>query len=361
MIIGYAAQWGQVKKKTIKDKPKATGRPEGAATGTRGRGRGGSDRGADRGTRGRGGIHKPCDLTDLVEGRGTRGRGRGEARGRGRSSAPAVSDAASTGATIASDETPVAWPDAASIDDARVSETEPKDVNGVNGAKVHNEAHSASTPAWKPSTTPSIEESKPQLKPINGIIAPSKPPISSAPTSRQSRIVDPSSTFSWASIVKPAVPPPAPKPAPPAKIAPPPPEPPAAQSTPLPSTQDKDVIEEPAQTIHDPFTTSEPSKPKVQLPQPALPYIPSLISPLKEQVPPAEPLRSRSLDLLEDQKSPAQEPPVPSVTAHRTSPAPKGDGPPGLGPRFPRASRDNPVIMPSIAPQPLSGIQVQFG
>ena len=53
--IGHAAQWGQVKKKSLKDKPKVTGRPEGSTTGGRGRGRGGSERGADRGSRGRGG------------------------------------------------------------------------------------------------------------------------------------------------------------------------------------------------------------------------------------------------------------------------------------------------------------------
>ena len=55
---GHASQWGQVKKKSLKDKPKATGRPEGAATGTRGRGRGGFERGAERGSRGRGGCFR---------------------------------------------------------------------------------------------------------------------------------------------------------------------------------------------------------------------------------------------------------------------------------------------------------------
>jgi CUE domain len=57
IFVGHATQWGQVKKKSLKDKPKTTGRPEGAPIGTRGRGRGASDRGAERGTRGRGGIH----------------------------------------------------------------------------------------------------------------------------------------------------------------------------------------------------------------------------------------------------------------------------------------------------------------
>jgi hypothetical protein len=54
-LVGHASQWGQVKKKSLKEKPKGTGRPEGAVAGTRGRGRGVSDRGAERGSRGRGG------------------------------------------------------------------------------------------------------------------------------------------------------------------------------------------------------------------------------------------------------------------------------------------------------------------
>ena len=54
--LGHASQWGQVKKKSLKEKPKGTGRPEGAVAGTRGRGRGVSERGgAERGSRGRGG------------------------------------------------------------------------------------------------------------------------------------------------------------------------------------------------------------------------------------------------------------------------------------------------------------------
>jgi CUE domain len=57
-VVGHAAQWGQVKKKSMKDKPKPTGRADGpgAATSIRGRGRGGTDRGIERGGRGRGGI-----------------------------------------------------------------------------------------------------------------------------------------------------------------------------------------------------------------------------------------------------------------------------------------------------------------
>jgi hypothetical protein len=55
--LGHAAQWGQVKKKTLKEKtPKSvSGRSDNSfTTGSRGRGRGG-DRGAERGSRGRGG------------------------------------------------------------------------------------------------------------------------------------------------------------------------------------------------------------------------------------------------------------------------------------------------------------------
>jgi hypothetical protein len=77
--------------------------------------------------------------------------------------------------------------------------------------------------------------------------------------------------------------------------------------------------------------------------------------------PPAEPLTSHNLDLLEDQQSPVLEPPAPSVTAHRVSPAPKSEGPPGLGPRFSRPTRENPVIMPSMASQSIGGMQIQFG
>ena len=54
-MVGHATQWGQVKKKPLKDKQKNTGRPEGTPTGTRGRGRSGADRGGERDSRGRGG------------------------------------------------------------------------------------------------------------------------------------------------------------------------------------------------------------------------------------------------------------------------------------------------------------------
>ena len=57
-VVGHVSQWGQVKKKSIKDKGKPTGRADGSG-GTiniRGRGRGGSDRGFERGGRGRAGI-----------------------------------------------------------------------------------------------------------------------------------------------------------------------------------------------------------------------------------------------------------------------------------------------------------------
>ena len=56
MLLGHAAQWGQVKKKSLKEKTKTAGKPEGVAAGTRGRGRGGSERGTDRSARGRGGT-----------------------------------------------------------------------------------------------------------------------------------------------------------------------------------------------------------------------------------------------------------------------------------------------------------------
>ena len=283
------------------------------------------------------------------------------------------SDATSTAATIASDETPVVWPDTTAADDATITDKETKDVNGINGSLPHEEPPAALTSVWGQTTAnkqppPPIEEAPPAN--VNGI-PPQKPAISSAPSSRQFRIVDPSAKLSWASIVKPAAPPPAPKPASPPKSAPPqvPPQqqaPPLPQAISRPSTRDQDFTEEPAQTSHDPFSTSqEPSKPKVQLPQPVLPYIPSMVP--KEQpppavpAPPAEPLTSRSLDLLEDQQSPIPEPPAPSVAAHRVSPAPKSEGPPGLGPRFPRPTRENPVIMPSMASQSISGMQIQFG
>ena len=204
------------------------------------------------------------------------------------------------------------------------------------------------------------------------------------------RRVDPTAKMSWASIVKPAPPPPAPKPAPPPTVpksaaAPPPtapavqPEPPAASApqtttaSSRPSTRGQDVVEEPAQTIHDPFVASgEPSsKPKVQLPtQPVLPYIPSLISQqpaaAKEPatgVPSAlEPQTPRNLHLLEDQQSPVPEPPTTSVTAHRAG-TKTTEAPPGLGSgsRIARSTRENPVIMPTMASQSLSGLPVQFG
>jgi hypothetical protein len=268
----------------------------------------------------------------------------------------------------------VAWGDISTADDT-VADIDSKDVNGVNGTKSYEEPQPTS--AWgapiKPSSKPQVEE---QPSPVNGTAAsaprPPPAPISSTPTARSSsRTIDPKS--SWASIVKPAAPPPAPKPAPPPPqqkpIAPPPQEIPAVpqQTSSRPSTRGQDIIEEPAQTIHDPFTTTEPAKPKVQLPQPALPYIPSLISSQQQQpqkesaLPPAEPLTSRNLDLLEDQQSPGPEPPTASVSAHRASPAPKGDGPPGLSGRFPRPTRENPVVMPGMPSQSLGGMSLQFG
>jgi len=57
--LGHATQWGQVKKKGTKDKAKPSSWTETAPTATRGRGRGGAERGADRGPRGRGGIPTP--------------------------------------------------------------------------------------------------------------------------------------------------------------------------------------------------------------------------------------------------------------------------------------------------------------
>lgn len=198
----------------------------------------------------------------------------------------------------------------------------------------------------------------------------SAPPQKSTPSaaaSRQSRIVDPKAKHSWASIVKPVAPPPAAKPAPVSQPPPQPPQKPAQQPDPQassgsrPSTRGHDMSEEPAQTIHDPFTAAEPAKPKVQLPQPALPYIPALPSQPKEQLQHSEPLTSRNLDLLEDQQSPVPQPPTPSVAAHRASPAPKNEGPPGLNTRFARNSRDTPVIMPGLASQPIGAMQLQFG
>src|ERR1700737_4544388 len=65
-----------------------------------------------------------------IEGRG-RGRGRGEVRGRGRGAAQPSADIISTAATIASDETPTAWPD--TTVDETVVDPDPKDsvVNGI--------------------------------------------------------------------------------------------------------------------------------------------------------------------------------------------------------------------------------------
>ena len=303
--------------------------------------------------------------TNLLEGRGGRGRGRGEPRGRGRGGAAGVaSDAISTAATIASDESPNAWgPDVASVDDTTLGDPEAQDFKSINGTKTHEETPAASTSVWG---APPVEEALPTPPTNANGTLPQRPTISSNP-SRQSRIVDPTAKFSWASIVKPAAPPPAPKPAPPPQSAPQPPPaptqqvPPAPPTNSRPSTRGQEFSEEPAQTIHDPFATAEPSKPKVQLPQPALPYIPSMIQQPKESLPPTEPLTSRNLDLLEDQQTPVSEPPTPSVTAHRASPAPKNDGPPGLTSRFSRPTRENPVIMPTMASQSLGGMPLQFG
>ena len=328
--------------------------------GIRGRGRG-AERGAERGSRGRGGISTFTVETNSAEGRGSRGRGRGEVRGRGRGAAPVSNDAVSTAATIASDETPSTWPDVTSTDETAVADTESKEINGVNGTQIHDEPAPAKLPAWGPKTDTPVAEAQPS--PVNG--AATQKPAPSASASRQSRIVDPTAKFSWASIVKPAAPPPAAKPAPvPQPPVQPPqerPSPPVQQASSRPSTRGQDVTEEPAQTIHDPFSAAEPAKPKVQLPQPALPYIPSAVSQPKEQLPPSEPLTSRNLDLLEDQRSPVPEPPTTSVAAHRASPAPKSEGPPGLNTRFARNSRDTPVIMPGIAAQPIGAMQLQFG
>jgi len=56
VFAGHAAQWGQVKKKSVKDKGKIAGRTEGSSVTARGRGRGGAERSSDRGGRGRGGM-----------------------------------------------------------------------------------------------------------------------------------------------------------------------------------------------------------------------------------------------------------------------------------------------------------------
>jgi len=276
-------------------------------------------------------------------------------------------------------------------------------INGVHGTKAHGESPPQSSSVWGIAAAAPSKPNQPQVEPVptqqraavNGA-PPAKPTFTTTPTTvapMTTRRVDPTAKMSWASIVKPTPPPPAPKPAPPPTApkaaAPPPvapvvqPEPPAAsapQTTAAgsrPSTRGQDVIEEPAQTIHDPFVASgeSSSKPKVQLPtQPVLPYIPSLISqqsPAAKEpatsVPSApEPMTPRTLHLLEDQQSPVPEPPTTSVTAHRASAAPgtkTTEPPPGLGsgPRIARPTRENPVIMPTMASQSLSGLPVQFG
>lgn len=235
-----------------------------------------------------------------------------------------------------------------------VADTDSKHTNGINGTETQDVPPPAQPSAWNTEAKPTVAEIQPT--PVNGTAAKRPPPPTSTP-SRQSRIVEPNAKFSWASIVKPAAPPPAPKPAP---VPQPTQQQVAPQANSRPSTRGQDVTEEPAQTIHDPFAAAEPSKPKVQLPQPALPYVPALPAQPKEQLPPAEPLTSRNLDLLEDQQSPVPEPTA-SVTAHRSSPAPKSDGPPGLSARFARNSRDTPVVMPGVAAQSVGGMQLQFG
>jgi len=267
-------------------------------------------------------------------------------------------DATSNTATIGSDDAPSGWPDVSNADDTAITEPEPANTNGVNGTKSHEEISTSAS--W----TAPLEDY--QATTIND--APVQQSLSSAPPSRPSRIVDPSK-FSWASIVKPAAPPPAlPKPPVISKTTPIPSSLPEAIPTPpqpssRPSTRGKDVSEEPAQTIHDAFTSTEPSKPKVQLPQPVLPYIPPAVSAPKGKVPVApEPLISRNLDILEEQQHSLPQTPTASVSTHRTSPAPKSDAPPpGLSPRFPRTSRDNPVIMPGMVSRSIAGIQLQFG
>jgi hypothetical protein len=317
-----------------------------------------------------------------------------------------TSDFSFPSTTITSEETPVAWGESTFVDE--IVEFD-QGTNGFKGdlddqtgiatvteiVTTTADTTTTGTASWGAT----VEETTP-VTTLNGTPPVSyKVPISTTPTPRQSRIVDPSSKFSWASIVKPPAPSPAPKqpvqhqPSPqsqqqqpqqhqqptPQPLAPPitPQEPvPIVQASSRPSTRDQDIIEELAQTIHDPFAAAEPSKPKVQLPQPqqqqpplqpALPYIPAIASQPKEsQLPPlADPLTSRNLDLLDNQQPPAAAPVEPSastsVQTHRASPAPKVEGPPpGLSGRFPR-NRDTPVILPGIASQALSGMQLQFG
>jgi hypothetical protein len=387
-----------VKKKSVKERGKVAGRAEGAAPAARGRGRGGPERSSSERGRGRGGISGSNQWLTMeltwVEGRGTRGRGRGgEVRGRGRGGASTISplgtDATSTTATIASDETPNVWGEPTAVDEPFPAESE--DINGINGTKAYEDSPPQPSSVWGllPPTAAATKPAKPHVEEVPQRAAVNGTPPITTPAAPPTRRVDPAAKMSWASIVKPA-PPPAPKPAPPVQTpktipAPPPlaqvqPESPAQAPQPIassrPSTRGHDIVEEPAQTIHDPFTTAEPaSKPKVQLPsQPVLPYIPSLISQQPAAAPAKEPLASPStqapltgpnLHLLEDQQSPVPEPPTASVTAHRASPATgtKTEGPPGLGAasRFARPTRENPVIMPTLASQSLTGLPVQFG
>jgi hypothetical protein len=240
-----------------------------------------------------------------------------------------------------------------------VADTDSKDINGTNVTESQDVAPPAQTSVWDTETKPTVAETQPA--PVNGTAA-KRPPLPSSTPSRHSRVIPPNAKISWAGIVKPAAPPPAPKSAPVSVPQPTqqPQEQHVAQANSRPSTRGQDVTEESAQTIHDPFAAAEPSKPKVQLPQPALPYVPALPTQPKEPLHPIEPLTSRNLDLLEDQQSPIPEP-TQSVTAHRSSPAPKGDGPPGLSARFARNSRDTPVVMPGVAAQAIGGMQLQFG
>lgn len=365
-MLGHATQWGQVKRKGVKDKEKVVKSQswtESPPSSGRGRGKAAPERGFDRGSRGRGGNSKVTkEANELDGGRGTRGRGRGEGtgRGRGRGGFSTTIDPPTSSAGFPSDETPVAWGDEEpSFDDTAVADTEPKNVNGVNGSSHKDESASAQTSVWgKPIAAP-VETVQPVAE--TPILPQKVPPTSSTPT-RQSRVIDPTSKMSWASIVKPPPPPPKPVPPPPQPVAAPISAPPpyqASLSSSRPSTKGQDILEEPAQTIHDPFAASEPSKPKVQLP---LPYIPPIIAtPKEKQLPASDPLTSRNLDILEDQQTAVPEPPSGSVSAHQGSPGSKTEGPPGLNTRFARTSRDNPVIMPELASQSLSGVQLQFG
>ena len=70
VFAGHAAQWGQVKKKSVKDKGKIAGRGEATSITARGRGRGGAERTSDRGGRGRGGMsranQRPNNAADII-------------------------------------------------------------------------------------------------------------------------------------------------------------------------------------------------------------------------------------------------------------------------------------------------------